>query len=76
MSDANQAQSEYSIAEYVSDVSDVSDVRDILNQESDPSVFTASIKPLTLRLPASKAMEDPAWGVRLFLVARSWNTAA
>ena len=57
MSDANQAQSEYSIAEYVSDV------RDILNQESDPSVFTDSIKPLTLRLAASKAMEDPAYRV-------------
>jgi predicted metal-dependent enzyme (double-stranded beta helix superfamily) len=57
MSDANQAHSEYSLTQYVSDV------RAILQQESDPTVFTASIKPLAQRLASSDAMQDPAYRV-------------
>jgi len=33
------------------------------NKESDPAVFTASIKPLAQRLAASPAMQDPAYRV-------------
>ena len=52
MSDAN-----YTLQEYIDDV------RAILKQETDPAVFTAFIKPLSQRLAASTAMQDPAYRV-------------
>ena len=54
MSDTNHIHSEYTIQAYISDV------RAILKKESDPTVFTASIKPLSQRLAASEAMQDPS----------------
>jgi len=52
MSDAN-----YTLPEYIDDV------RAILKQESDATVFTAAIKPLSQRLAASPAMQDAAYRV-------------
>jgi predicted metal-dependent enzyme (double-stranded beta helix superfamily) len=52
MSDAH-----YTLQEYVNDV------RSILKQESDPEVFTRSIKPLSQKLAASDAMQDAAYRI-------------
>jgi len=57
MSDVKHTPSEYTLEEYLQDV------RSILSKESDPAVFTASIKPLSQRLAASPAMQDAAYRV-------------
>jgi len=57
MSDAKHTPSDYTLEAYLGDV------RSILDKESDPAVFTASIKPLAQRLAASPAMQDPAYRV-------------
>jgi len=45
----------YTIPEYIDDV------RAILQQESDPAVFTSAIKPLSQRLAASPVLQDEAY---------------
>jgi predicted metal-dependent enzyme (double-stranded beta helix superfamily) len=57
MSDTKHTPSDYTLEVYLNDV------RSILDKESDPAVFTASIKPLSQRLAASPAMQDAEYRV-------------
>jgi len=41
----------------------ITDVRAVLAQASDPAVFTSAIKPLSQRLAASSALQNPAYRV-------------